>query len=144
MKFRYGTSAGEEPTMNPFLSKELAGEHIRDLREAARPRRDKAAPEVGERASIRPFADRDIDAIRRLAALDSKPVPVGGVLVAEQAGELVAALPLDGGEVLADPFRPTAEVVALLERKASELRTDAAVRFVRRRRLHLPRRSFAA
>jgi hypothetical protein len=129
--------------MNPFLSKELAAEHIRDLRDAAPERSQKRESEVSEDVSIRPFADRDIDAIRRLAALDSKPVPVGGVLVAEQAGELVAALPLDGGEALADPFRPTAEVVALLQ-KASEFRTDGAVRFVRWGRLHFPRRSFAA
>jgi hypothetical protein len=71
---------------------------------------------------IRHFAERDIDAIRRLAALDSKPVPTGGVLVAEKAGELVAALPLDGRPALADPFRPTADVVALLQQRAGQLR----------------------
>jgi hypothetical protein len=130
--------------MNPFLSKELAGEHIRDLREAAPARSKKRASEVGEDVSVRPFAERDIDSIRRLAALDSKPVPAGGVIVAEQAGELVAALPLDGGEALADPFKPSAEVVALLERKASEFRSPRGVRARRWRELHVPRRSFAA
>jgi len=131
--------------MNPFLSKELAGEHIRDLREAAR-----GVPSPGETTNpsegvvVRLFEERDIDAIRRLAALDSKPVPIGGVLVAERAGELVAALPLDGGEALADPFKPTAEVVALLLRRASEFRTDGGARVRRWSRLHVPRRSFAA
>jgi hypothetical protein len=131
--------------MNPFLSKELAGEHIRDLREAARAVPQRA--EVSDRTEdvvVRRFAERDIDAIRRLAALDSKSVPVGGVLVAERAGELVAALPLDGGEALADPFKPTADVVTLLQRKASELRIDSGTRVARWGRLHMPRGRFAA
>jgi hypothetical protein len=113
--------------VNPFLSNELAGEHIRDIHEearrAARRRSEQRWPR-GERpsaVSIRRFSERDIDAIRRLAALDEKPVPVGGVLVAERSGELVAALPLDGGPALADPFEPTADVVALLAARARQL-----------------------
>ena len=99
--------------MNPFLSKELAGEHIRDLREAARGARVRAeeqAPkrERFDRLSVRPFTERDIDAIRLLAALDSKQMPTGAVLVAEQAGEVVAALPLDGGNVLSGLLPPRA------------------------------------
>jgi hypothetical protein len=130
--------------MNPFLSKELAGEHIRDLREAARGvSTEPEEPNRGEDV-IRLFAERDIDAIRRLAALDSKPVPIGGVLVAERRGELVAALPLDGGEALADPFKPTAEVVALLKRRATESRTGGMPRTGRFSYLHVPRRRFAA
>ena len=43
------------------------------------------------------------------------------MLVAEQAGELVAALPLDGGNALADPFKPTADIVALLQMRARQL-----------------------
>lgn len=131
--------------MNPFLSNELAGEHIRDLREAASGvRGPEEMTDRSEGIVVRLFAERDIDAIRRLAALDSKPVPAGGVLVAEREGELVAALPLDGGQALADPFKPTAEVVALLQRRASEFRTDAGARVGRWARLHVPRRSFAA
>lgn len=114
--------------MNPFLSREIASEHIRDLREAsARSGRNRGgkSPVEGQAVipvRIRHFAERDIDAIRRLAALDSKPVPTGGVLVAEEAGELVAALPLDGRPALADPFKPTAHVVALLQQRARQLR----------------------
>src|SRR5436305_13937985 len=105
--------------MNPFLSKELAGEHIRDLREAARGARVRAEdkPEKREpfdRLSVRPFAERDIDAIRLLAALDSKQVPTGAVLVAAQAGGVVAALALNGDKGLADPFKPAGDAVAVL------------------------------
>jgi hypothetical protein len=110
--------------VNPFLSNELANEHIRDLREHAGRRADEKSAAKSDRLeglTVRHFAERDIDAIRRLAALDSKPIPTGGVLVAEQEGELVAALPLDGGEALADPFRPTADIVALLQMRARQL-----------------------
>jgi hypothetical protein len=44
------------------------------------------------------------------------------MLVAEVDGELCAALPLDGGEAFADPFRPTGELVSLLEMRAVQLR----------------------
>jgi hypothetical protein len=78
--------------------------------------------EMTDQVTVRRFQERDIDAIRILAALDEKDLPKGGVLVAELHGELVAALPLDGGPALADPFRPTASIVELLRLRASQLR----------------------
>jgi hypothetical protein len=63
---------------------------------------------------IRAARGSDGPALARLAALDSAPVPTGHVLVAEADGELVAARSLATGAVIADPFRPTADVVALL------------------------------
>ena len=81
---------------------------------------------------------------RRLAILDEKPVPAGGVLVAMQAGELVAALPLDGGEALADPFKPTADAVALLRLRARQLRPEKNTSLIRWNRLHMPRGRLAA
>lgn len=114
--------------MNPFLSNEVSGEHVRDLREeAARASRwsRKASAVKSDRSEelvVRRFAERDIDGIRRLAALDEKPAPTGSVLVAEVSGELVAALPLDGGVAIADPFKPTADVVEVLQTRARQLR----------------------
>jgi hypothetical protein len=124
--------------VNPFLSNELARERIRDLHmEAGRTvsRRSEDvfedfAKETG--VTVRRFAERDIDAVRRLAALDEKPVPVGGVLVAEQGGELVAALPLDGRPALADPFKPTADIVRLLKMRARQLGDSSSARTSRR------------
>jgi hypothetical protein len=131
-------SREKEPEMNPFLSNKLAGEHIRDLREeAARERkRGKAASEKTDRSAgltVRRFTERDIDAVRRLAALDGKPIPTGGVLVGELAGELVAALSLDGDQALADPFRPTADIVELLRLRARQLHGSSGTRRSRRR-----------
>ena len=60
----------------------------------------------------------DGDALARLAALDSKRAPRGEVLVAEVDGAIRAAIGLDDGLVIANPFQPTAGLVALLELRA--------------------------
>jgi hypothetical protein len=140
--------------VNPFMSKELAGEHIRDLREdvtRARQQPREYSLEQGDGSArvvtVRRFTERDIDGIRRLAALDEQPVPIGGVLVAElEGGELVAALPLDGGNALADPFTPTEDIVALLELRARQLREAGVARrslLSLRKRLQAPVRKLA-
>jgi hypothetical protein len=59
--------------------------------------------------------------VERLAQLDSAFCPRGRVLVAAVGGEPRAALPLDGGPAVADPFHPTAELVALLGMRAAQL-----------------------
>jgi hypothetical protein len=60
----------------------------------------------------------DLAALDRLAALDSKSAPTGDVLVAEVGGELWAALELASGRAIADPFRPSGELVELLRMQA--------------------------
>jgi len=60
----------------------------------------------------------DGDALARLAALDSKREPRGELLVAEVDGAIHAAIQLDDGLVIANPFHPTAGLVALLELRA--------------------------
>lgn len=60
--------------------------------------------------------------LRRLAALDGQPVPqADDVLLAVVDGTPHAALALDSGAVLADPFRATTDLVALLRVRASML-----------------------
>ena len=61
---------------------------------------------------IRAARGSDGAALADLARLDSQRPLGGDVLVAEQGGALVAALA--GDRVIADPFRPTADLVALL------------------------------
>jgi hypothetical protein len=75
-----------------------------------------------ETVTIRMAVSADAEALGRLAQLDSAPPP-GSVpmLVAEVAGELRAALPLDGGPAIADPFRRTAELVAILAERMRQL-----------------------
>jgi hypothetical protein len=67
----------------------------------------------------------DREALERLATLDSRPLPEGPMLVAEVEGELWAAVSLVGPEALGDPFRRSAELIALLGERARQLRGDA-------------------
>jgi hypothetical protein len=63
----------------------------------------------------------DADRIRELARLDDKRLPAGPFLVADVAGEIVAALSLSSGTVVADPFRLTADAVAMLRLRAAQV-----------------------
>ena len=56
-----------------------------------------------------------------LAALDSSYPPHGVVLVAEVDGRLWAALSLDDGHAIADPFRPSGELAFLLAERARQI-----------------------
>lgn len=85
---------------------------------------------LGSQILIRPGYADDDRALMRLAALDSAPGPPPmPLLVAEVDGELSAALSLVDGSSIADPFRPTAQIVALLRAHAA-----AATPAPRRRR----------
>lgn len=73
------------------------------------------------RVTIREAGPADRDAVVRLAGLDSAPVPSGRLLVAERDGQVVAALALEGGRAIADPFQRTADVARLLEMRAEQI-----------------------
>ena len=70
--------------------------------------------------TIRHATEQDWAAIARLAALDERAAPRGDALLALLDGEVVAALPLEGGEAVADPFHPTADLLALLRVRAEQ------------------------
>ena len=76
---------------------------------------------------------KDERAVRRLAQLDEMTPPQGDVLLAELDGRLVAALPLEGGRAVADPFTPTREIVELLVLRAAALGGDTHGRLRARR-----------
>ncbi|MFN2615648.1 MAG: hypothetical protein ABR581_00835 [Thermoleophilaceae bacterium] len=77
---------------------------------------------------IRHSTDQDGPAIARLAALDSRPAPSGPALLALVDGELRAALVLGDGEVVADPFKPTAWLARLLRLRVAGERPGAVQR----------------
>ncbi len=64
----------------------------------------------------------DAAAVAALAAVDSQAVPEGVLLVAEVGDELWAAESLTAQGSIADPFRPTADVRAMLRARAAQLR----------------------
>ena len=71
--------------------------------------------------TIRRAAADDAFALRRLAALDSAYPPTGDVLLAEMGNELWAAVSIDTGAAVADPFRPSGDIVELLRFRAERL-----------------------
>jgi hypothetical protein len=77
---------------------------------------------VPRAVTIRPAVPADVDALDSLAALDSRRAPRGVVLVAEVGSEIWAAISVDDAHAVADPFRPTGELVALLVERARQLR----------------------
>jgi hypothetical protein len=86
------------------------------------------------RVTLRNAIPADMPSLDRLAQLDSSPLPPGPHLVAERDGRIDAALSLSNRELIADPFRHTAELGELLRCHADELRlrgdpTSAAPEF---------------
>ncbi len=71
--------------------------------------------------TIRLSGAGDALALGRLAQLDSTLYDGSEVLLGESQGRPVAALPLHGGPAFADPFQPTAQVVALLELRLAQI-----------------------
>jgi hypothetical protein len=80
------------------------------------------APEI----TIRQATSDDSFALRRLAALDDARALRGEVLLAEQAGEIRAALSVDEGRSVANPFAPTADLVEMLRMHRHYAETIAA------------------
>jgi hypothetical protein len=70
--------------------------------------------------TIRALRIRDIAEVKRLAQRDSSPEPRGELLGAEVHGQLLAAVSTTTGEVIADPFQPTAALVEALRLRASQ------------------------
>ena len=69
---------------------------------------------------LRPATSADTTELERLAALDSARPLAGEVLVAYAGGELRAALSVDSGRSVSDPFWPSADLVDLLKAAAGE------------------------
>ncbi|MGZ4173303.1 MAG: hypothetical protein ACXVQR_02380 [Solirubrobacteraceae bacterium] len=111
--------------MNPsHITLLAAKEHQRELRAVAGRRRGRGGdPDQTPitRVTLRYASAGDAERLRRLAELDSGQAPRGRALVAEVDGRLRAALPLDGGAPLADPFHRGSELIALLRLRACQL-----------------------
>jgi hypothetical protein len=92
----------------------------RTIEEPTRRRESDDAP-----LTIRHADSVDLSALQRLAALDSRRIPSGELFVAEVSGSLLAAVSIDTGAVIADPFEHTAAIVDLLRLHASAVRPPA-------------------
>jgi hypothetical protein len=108
--------------MKALLEMDLTRAMYRDRVRDGGARRREAEARTADEVVIRTAGDSDAGRLKRLAQLDSAPVPAGPTLVAEVDGLLVAALPLYGGRAVADPFMPTAGLVRMLELRAAQVR----------------------
>jgi len=88
---------------------------------------------------LRPSAAADAAALERLAALDSALPLTGEVMLAHAGGDVRAALSLETGRAIADPFYPSAELVQLLRAAAGTNRSRRS----RRRAARVPRPALA-
>lgn len=86
-----------------------------------------SSPSLSDAVTIRRAFPDDAADLARLAALDSRRPLRGDVLLAERDGRILAALSPADGRAVADPFAPTADLVALLRvRAAPAARTTTA------------------
>jgi hypothetical protein len=92
--------------------------------------------------TLRPLSDArsDLQALRELAERDSRRIPEGRLIAAEVSGRLLAAIAIDSGEVIADPFSSTVDVRSLLELRRAQVRRHASRRRLPRRRRLAPRK----
>jgi hypothetical protein len=89
---------------------------------------------MGIEITIRRATRADLRKVAQLAALDSRHVPAGEILLAFEDDELRVALGIESGDAVADPFHHTADLVALLRmRAAGEERPNGRRRPWRRR-----------
>jgi hypothetical protein len=128
--------------ISPQLSMAVAQASVDDLRRSADPyslahrRAAPRPPAAADRTvTIRFGSIADQRQIACLAALDSSKPPTHPVLLAEVEGQLLAALAISNGAVIADPFHLTADLIGLLRARAAQL--DANHRIGRLTRLRL-------
>jgi hypothetical protein len=98
---------------------------------------------TSESVLMRRASSSDTARIRLLARLDDRRMPAGPFLVAELGGEIVAARSLSTGAVVADPFRLTADAVAMLALRASQIGPSSELGARRAARRHESRQQYA-
>jgi hypothetical protein len=131
--------------LNAYLAQEIMSDwHTRAAERRAHPRRRRAERRLEhfDEVTIRRAGPDDWTALERLAQLEGRAVPPGPALVAEVGDHVLAARWLDRHLTMADPFQPTAELVALLDTRASHLgHGERAVTRPLRRAVALVRRA---
>ncbi len=110
--------------VHPEIQRFLVGERIEELQRSAehvKAVRRSAAVDTS-RIELRLCRVDDDPALAQLAELSGRELPRGRFVLAVVDGRIVAALPLVGGQPLADPFVRTAHLFHLLEVRAEQLR----------------------
>ncbi len=115
--------------MHPALTQLIALEHVTSLRRDAAKYREaraaSAAPPQPVRASIQLRLSACRDELERLAALSERRLRSGDWLVADLNGVPVAAVSIEDGTTVYDPFKPTSQAVSLLELRRKQVLATA-------------------
>jgi hypothetical protein len=122
--------------MSSAINQLLAVEHVADLRRAAEHGRcapSRSGQEHTPTIELRLRAPDEVEVANRLAQLDDAPPLEGPILLALADGHAVAGLSLEDQRVVANPFVPTSEAVALLRLRAEHLLGDRSRRPLRHR-----------
>jgi hypothetical protein len=117
--------------MHPEIIRMLAQQRQLDLLRAAE--RDRlvraaqsapspAATSADDRVTLRLDRVADSPALYDLAEMNGRRALEGRYVVSEIDGRIVAAVPLDGGAPIADPFVRTIHLLPLLELRAAQIR----------------------
>ena len=115
--------------MHPELIRQVAVARMADFRrDAARYRRTRQAsyhPPQPVRKSIELRLSKCREELERLALLSERPLHDGDWIVADVDGVPVAAVAVDDGTTVYDPFKPTSQIVSLLELRRKQVLATA-------------------
>jgi hypothetical protein len=111
--------------MHPVLMREIAIARMADRhRDAARYRRARqghARPPQPVRTAIALRLSACREELERLAQLSERPFHEGDWIVADVDGVPVAAVSVDDGATVYDPFRPTTQALSLLKLRRKQV-----------------------
>ena len=111
--------------MHPEISRMMAFDRMADFRRSAvryrRAREASAKPPQAVRTAIQLRLSACREELERLAALSERPLHEGDWLVADLDGVPVAAVSIDDGTTVYDPFRPTSQAVSLLRLRRKQV-----------------------
>ena len=111
--------------MHPELMRQVAMARTADFhRSAARYRRVREAnvrPAQAVRTAIELRLSACREELERLALLSERPLHEGDWIVADVDGVPVAAVAVDDGTTVYDPFKPTSQAVSLLKLRRKQV-----------------------
>ena len=115
--------------MHPELMRQVAvarmSDFQRDARRYRRARQSYARPPMAVRTAIELRISQCREELERLALLSERPLHEGDFIVADVDGVAVAAVSVQDGTTLYDPFKPTSQALSLLKLRRKQVLTAA-------------------
>ena len=123
------------PAFNAYLADTLIQDRVRRAAERSRFEPEPSPdPEPYLAVTVRRSRPADRPAVSRLAQMEGRRLPAEPLLVAEVCGKVLAARSLGSRQAVADPSRPTGQLLELLDLRSLHLREQGG-RPARRRGL---------